>query len=190
MGDKTSYRNRRTAYLAALAQDRTAPEARRAFAELITIWHAEWLRFAGSKVPELAEDIVQDAVLTMAQNIHRLRDPAQFKNWSMTIVHRRAIDVIRRAIRNREAAKDQGADPALVPAAVDHGISIDLLTAMRQLSSADSRLLHLHYYEGRNSAELAALFSVPIGTIKSRLHTARARLKPLIDPTFTPSKED
>lgn len=70
---------------------------REAFAQLYTAWHPRLLRFALRRCGdmELARDAMQDAALTMARNIHRLKDPASFSPWAYTIVRRRVADRMR-----------------------------------------------------------------------------------------------
>ena len=167
------HKQKRTAYLAGIASDADSPQARAAFAKLVTLWHADWSRFAYSRVPDLAEDVLQDSVITMARGIPRLRDPATFKAWSMTILHRRSVDAIRAAIRRREA--EGAVDPPKSSPPQDW--RIDLEDALSALPETDRTLIRLHYREGHTIRVLSEQLGVPAGTIKSRLFTARQTLK-------------
>jgi RNA polymerase sigma-70 factor (ECF subfamily) len=164
----------RTAFLAGIASDRAPPEARAAFERLLALWHPRLLRFARSRVPDLAEDVVQDAVITMARNIHRLRDPATFGSWALTIVQRRSVDAVRKAVRRR-TAEGEAERPA--DNAPDADRALDLRAALAALPETERTLVRLHYTEGRTVAELASQLGVPPGTVKSRLHAVRVKLK-------------
>jgi len=170
---------RQTAYLAVIASDKTSPEARDAFARLIRLWHPRLMRFAQSRVPDMAEDVVQDAVLTMARNIGRLRTPERFGSWAFTIVARRAADGQRAAIRRRNLQDQIEVDDINSPLSET---VIDLKRALAALPETDRRLLTLFHVQGLSLADLSAMLGVPTGTIKSRLHKARARLRDQLDP--------
>lgn len=169
---------RQTAYLAVIASDKTSPEARDSFARLIRLWHPRLMRFAQSRVPDMAEDVVQDAVLTMARNIGRLRTPERFGSWAFTIVARRAADGQRAAIRRRNQDQVDVDESSWMPSET----VIDLKRALAALPETDRRLLTLFHVQGLSLADLSAMLNVPTGTIKSRLHTARARLRDQLDP--------
>ena len=55
--------------------------------------------------------------------------------------------------------------------------------AFEQLDADQRAILTLHHLQGRGLAEIAAVLEVPVGTVKSRLHTARRRLEHAIEST-------
>ncbi|MEO0574621.1 MAG: sigma-70 family RNA polymerase sigma factor [Pseudomonadota bacterium] len=149
----------------------------RAFAALYGRWHPRWLGFAKWLVndAEDARDVMQEASIAIATNIHRLNDPTVFAAWSFTIIRRRAADHIRgtTAVRRLRDALMQVPEPDNTGHS-DHSDTADLL----QLVGADDRqLLTLFYVYGLSVAEAASALGVPPGTVKSRLFHARARLK-------------
>ncbi|WP_409433537.1 RNA polymerase sigma factor [Litorimonas sp. RW-G-Af-16] len=150
---------------------------RYAFEQLYRRWHARLLRFAmrQSGDVDLAQDILQDAALAMAKNIHRLKDPEHFSAWAYTILRRRAADHIKRRIKQRKLNEDIAAMPP--PDMSDAGEDLALRNALVHLPKNDSLLLTMFYVDGLTGAELGAALGVPIGTIKSRLFKARQRLK-------------
>ncbi len=124
--------------------------------------------------------MLQDASLHIATHIGRLRDPATFVSWAFTIIRRRAADHIRGNQRQRALA---GALENDVAAAADgHGDDRDELhSALAQLSHDQANLVTLFYAYGLSVNELAGVFALPTGTIKSRLYRARQQLKTLLD---------
>ncbi len=127
---------------------------------------------------ELADDVVQDSLVAAWRGIGRLRDPAVVRTWLRRIVINRARNALRRprTLRLVDAAwpvdPQNGSDPS--GAWTD---AIALETAMRELNPDLRVCAALYYLERRQVAEIAHLLGVREGTVKSRLHTARTRLR-------------
>ena len=149
---------------------------RDAFARLYIAWHPKLLRFALRRCgnPELARDAMQDAALTMARNIHRLKDPSSFSPWAYTIVRRRVADRLRaRPPITDELDNELAEDISNLPP--EDRISLHQVLA--KLAQEDRLLLKLFYIDGLTGRELSAALGVPAGTIKSRLHRIREEFK-------------
>lgn len=150
---------------------------KRAFAVLYQRWHPRWLGFANwlVKDAEDARDVMQEASIAIATNIHRLSDPAVFAAWSFTIIRRRAADHIRGATALRRLRDALQQDPEVQGTdSKDAAMVSDLL---QLVGSDDRQLLTLFYVYGLSVAEAAQVLEVPTGTVKSRLFHARNRLK-------------
>ena len=152
-----------------------------AFDLLYRRWHPRLLRLAQrlTRHQDEARDVMQDTALTLARDIRKLQDPARFSAWAYTIVRRRAADHIHRAVRRRDVESD------VTSQAVSPQIEADLSLrqALSHLSEQDRLMLVLFYIEGLRGTEIAAALGVPLGTVKSRLHAARSRLKSIYDTT-------
>lgn len=161
---------------------------RRAFELLYKRWHPPLLRFAMRQTghAESAKDVMQDAAMAMAKNIHRLNDPDMFSSWAYTIVRRRCADHIKANIKDRNLKKTF-AEEQNVAASAQTTEAISIRQGLAKLPETERLLLTLFYVEGLTGAELAAALDLPLGTIKSRLFTARQHLKHLYE---TPSKGD
>jgi RNA polymerase sigma-70 factor, ECF subfamily len=129
----------------------------------------------------LAQDAVQDAFLA-AWRTAAAFDPRRgtAATWLMTLVHRRAVDVVRRENRRR-------ADPfedAPVPSgeATDEQAEVreerrKVQAALQVLTPAEREALELAYYGGLSQSEVAERLGVPLGTVKSRMFSGLARLR-------------
>ena len=161
---------------------------RRAFELLYKRWHAPLLRFAIRQTgnAEAAKDVMQDAALAIARNIHRLKDSEMFSSWAYTIVRRRAADHISANIKDR-ALKSSFAEEARVAAPNQSVTSLALRQGLAQLPEEQRLLLTLFYVEGLTGPELSAAMGLPVGTIKSRLFAAREHFKTIYE---TPPKGD
>ena len=154
---------------------------RHAFDLLYRRWHPKLLKLAYrlTRHADDARDVLQDSALMMARDIHKLRDPARFSAWAYTILRRRAADHIDRAVKDRKAAAEQ------VSVTVNHDAedAMTLRQALLQLAETDRLMLTLFYVDGLKGTEIAAALGVPIGTVKSRLFTARKNLKDIYNMT-------
>ena len=141
----------------------------------------------------LAEDAVQEGFLAAWRSAATYRaDRAKASTWVVTLVHRRAVDIVRREERRRtEPLEPTGAQEAPDPAgsAEDEawlGFERErVLGALAALPDAQRESLELAYYGGYSQSELAEMLGVPVGTIKSRMFAGLARLRELLDETDT-----
>lgn len=133
-------------------------------------------RYANS--PSEAEDIAQDALLRAWRRRSTLRDAGRRNQWLASIVRNEAF---REHARLRPDPSEtielwEGAEDERVVAAVELA---DLRAALAALSDRDRELLGLRYVQDLTHATIAARLGIPEGTVKVRLHRARARLRTL-----------
>jgi RNA polymerase sigma factor (sigma-70 family) len=132
----------------------------------------------------LAEDAVQDAFLAAWRTAVSF-DPGRGKTstWLLTLVHRRAVDVVRREERRRADPLDT--DPASGSESTDETAAVRaqrraVQSALAQLPPEQRQALELAYYGGLSQSELAERLGVPVGTVKSRMFAALAKLRDLL----------
>ncbi len=132
----------------------------------------------------LAQDAVQEAFLAAwrtAAGFDPVRGTAS--TWLLTLVHRRAVDIVRREQRRRSEPLEEGALDA--GGAVDEDALIrdrrrTIQEALARLSPDQRQALELAYYGGLTQSELAEQLGLPLGTVKSRMFAALARLRDLL----------
>ena len=136
----------------------------------------------------LAEDAVQDGFLALWRTAAAFRpERAKASTWVLTLVHRRAVDLVRREERRR--AEPLAEEAAAVAEAAERTEEAAWLrferervqAALRQLPDTQREALELAYYGGFSQSELAERLGVPLGTIKSRMFAGLARLRELLD---------
>ena len=145
------------------------------------------LAFRVLRDDRLAEDAVQDAFLAVWRTAAAFRaERAKASTWILTLVHRRAVDVVRREERRRtEPLDDATRDTATSESAEDAawlGFERERVQqALRQLPDTQREAIELAYYGGYSQSELAARLGMPLGTIKSRMFAGLTRLRELLD---------
>jgi RNA polymerase sigma-70 factor (ECF subfamily) len=132
-----------------------------------------------------ARDAAQDTFVTAWRQISRVRDANRFDAWLQRVAVNAARMTHRarrrRGVREIPSSRVAGVDglPATASPAESDAAALD--TAMRQLSVEQRSILVLHHLEGRPVTALAEILEIPVGTVKSRLHTARQALQAGID---------
>jgi RNA polymerase sigma factor (sigma-70 family) len=134
----------------------------------------------------LAEDAVQDAFLAVWRTAERfVAERAQARTWLLTIVHRRAVDLVRREQRRPAEPLDgvlEEASSADTPEAAWLALERNRIRdALAKLPDQQREALELAYYAGYTQAQLAERLGEPLGTIKSRMFNGLARLRELLN---------
>lgn len=140
---------------------------------------------------QLAEEIVQEAFLTL------WRSPGVFderrgsvKAWLMTMVHHRAVDVVRREEAQRRRSdemvvgvREEAEDPTdAVLAAVAAPAERDAVrTALRSLPQEQREVLELMYFDGLSQSQVAEKTGAPLGTVKSRALLGMRRMRSVVE---------
>ena len=133
----------------------------------------------------LAEDAVQEAFLGLWRSAGSfVPERAKASTWILTLVHRRAVDVVRREQRRRTEPLEAAPEPAEGSAEEAAWLRLDrerVQAALAQLPDQQREAIELAYYGGYTQSELADRLGQPIGTIKSRMFAGLARLRELLD---------
>lgn len=171
-----------------------------AFAELVRRYQDRVfnfsLRFTGNASD--AEEIVQEAFLKAYRNLSRFRGDAKFSTWLFQIAKNLCINRFHRARRrmahrqirvDEEPAEGEAAplqleseDPSPQEEALRHELRDKLEAAITELDPHYRAALVLRDVEGLDYADIAEVLSVPVGTVKSRIHRARLELQQMLTP--------
>lgn len=128
--------------------------------------------------PWTAEDIVHSAFVKVMENISQLKDENSFRPWLYRIVVNLANRHMRRASLGRLLAGvflDTGA-PAVDQAVIARDEILTMRKAIATLGDTHRVPVVLRYYTGFTEQEIADILAIPLGTVKSRLHTAKEKL--------------
>lgn len=149
-----------------------------AYSELIHIYQKDLYRIAylHTKNEDTALDMVSDTIVKGYENIHKLREPAFFKTWLIRVL----LNTIHDYFRKKQETTDWELlenIPFDAPAHTGPEEKIDLYNAIDSLPEKYKSIIVLKYYNELKIQEIAAVLSMPEGTIKAYLHHAKQALK-------------
>ena len=135
--------------------------------------------------PALAEDVVQESFLAAWRSAGRfVAERGKASTWLLTLVHRRAVDLVRREQPRRAEPLEEAPAPAAETTEEEAWLRLRrtrVQEALRRLPDPQREALELAYYGGFTQSELADRLGEPLGTIKSRMFAGLARLRELLD---------
>jgi len=148
------------------------------------------LAWTGSR--EDALDLSQEAFTRAFRAIRRFDLSRPFYPWLHTILRNLCLNHLSRASRRHEVPLKDGLDPPDPlpgPAAALERSELRrrVWEGIRALGARDREILILREFQGLSYAELAEVLQIPRGTVMSRLHTARQRLRAQLEPLTTGS---
>ena len=137
---------------------------------------------------DLAEDAVQQALVTAWRELPALRDVDRFDAW----LHRLLVNACyAEARRVRRWAANVRLLPVDGPVAPDESLAVaqrdQLDRAFRRIPPEQRAVFVLHHYLGLTLPEVADQLGVPLGTVKSRLHYATTSLRAAVEADLRPS---
>ena len=132
--------------------------------------------------PEAAEDVVQDAFMAAWRGARTFkRERGAVRSWLLSIVHHRAVDLLRRRTAFRpsplEEAAAVAADADTAAEAERNAERKSVRDALQGLPEAQRRTIELAYFGGYTQSELAGLMGVPLGTVKGRMRIGLQKMR-------------
>lgn len=158
---------------------------------------------------EEAEEVVQDTFMKVHLNLDKYRAQSSFSSWVFAISHNLCMDTVRNKLRKGPVqmlsfdpqshfAEEEGTENPgqIVTQLADPGpgptYQVDLAEEEKMIQDSLMRLpdtqravLVLHDIEGFSYQEIADIIGTSIGTVRSRLHYGRQKLKELLDPYYS-----
>lgn len=133
----------------------------------------------------LAEEVVQEAFLSLWRSGARYdRARGSVRSWMLSVVHHRAIDVIRhesaRAGRDVHDEERTAALPARERTEIEaerRGDARLVHGALEELPPEQRQVIELAYFGGFSHSEIAELVGIPAGTVKGRMRLGMGKLR-------------
>ncbi len=149
-----------------------------------------------TKNHEDANDVMQDTFLKVYESIHSFRKDAAFETWLYRIVVNHATNLVKRRERRRESPLSGTSEMEIHPdlrrtadLANNPHLNLEKKERQRWVTQAINSLplkqrtvVILHEFEGLTHPEIASILNCSEGTVRSRLHYARHKLKDLLRP--------
>ena len=170
--------------------------------ELLNQYRAKAFMYAMkmTKHVEDANDVVSEGFIRIHRSIQRFRSNAPFATWMYRILKNCFLDRKKKRTVEIAYSLDEGSecDESIVyKQPVDKSLSTfeivakgelstQMLAALQRLPILHRELILLHYFDELSYDQIAGLLTVPSGTIKSRVHRAKAGFKTILeeDPNF------
>ncbi|WP_036224425.1 RNA polymerase sigma factor [Mesoaciditoga lauensis] len=140
------------------------------------------------------EDVIQEVFIKVYKNIKKFRGDSALSTWIYRITVNVCKDMLAKKHRKKEILTSFGLeedDEKTFPEPVEETrpsdeflkevSSEEIRRAIDSLSQEDRLLITLREIEGMSYAEIADVVEKPIGTVKSKLHYARERLKDILE---------
>ncbi len=161
-----------------------------AFSDLFDRFSHRSLRYLeGLLGSDAAADAQQEVWLTVYRGISRLTNPGAFRTWLYQITRHRAIDVLRKEKRESELlAAVMNEDPVSwkepansleepANSLLESWDRRSLEAGLAQLSTPHREVLLLRFWEEMSYGDIALISGCSVGTVRSRLHHAKRRLR-------------
>jgi RNA polymerase sigma-70 factor, ECF subfamily len=125
-----------------------------------------------------AEDVVQETFVKAFLNISQLKDERAFPSWLTTIATRISLELVKKRNGKTVPYETEGHSfPPLRGDSHNADLRIALLQELSKLGVEHRTVLVLREIHGFDYQEIAEILDIPIGTVRSRLHTARAKMR-------------
>ncbi|MBR2448435.1 MAG: RNA polymerase sigma factor [Clostridia bacterium] len=124
-----------------------------------------------------ADDILQEVYLTAYQKFPQLKSKEAFKGWLLSIARNKCNDYFRSNSKLSTVSLDLAPQNQLTYTRFGFAERNPVSETLGWLSPKDREILSLYYFSELSQAEIAKKLHIPIGTVKSRLHTAKQNFK-------------
>lgn len=151
-----------------------------ALGELYTLLHASMRKYAAIRIGDamVAEDLVQNVWLQVSKRVMRLKDVSLFRSWLFKALRWEITDW------HRKTAKEVSS--STIPEksnSISKNDDTFVLPLLEKLVDEEREVIALYYLNDISVREIALIIDSPLGTVKSRLHRAREKLKQLLEQT-------
>lgn len=180
------------------------------FTELVHRYERELYRYLARYLgdPSLAEDVFQNTFLQVHLKRGLYEDGRSFRPWLYAIATHQAVDALRKAGRHPTVSLDQRVTSSQRDS--EAGSLLDLLVnedigplaelqererrewvraSVERLPDTLRQTLILAYHQDLKYREIADILNIPVGTVKSRLHAALAKLQDMARSANRDGKE-
>lgn len=124
-----------------------------------------------------AEDVLQEVYILAYEKFSQLKNQDSFKAWLISIARNKCNDYFRRQAGVMEIPLEVLEEKQLTDSRFGVAEGNMVQETLEKLGDKDKQILYLYYWKELPQAEIAKRLDVPLGTVKSRLHTARQNFK-------------
>lgn len=149
------------------------------FEELLDEYGVFAERFVKFKIPVKAdaEDVLQEVYALAYQNFAQLKNKDSFKFWLLSIARNKSNDYFRKQAVRLEVPIEALEEKKFTDSRYGVTQSDVVQETLEKLGDKDRQILYLYFWKELPQTEIAKRLEIPVGTVKSRLHTAKQNFK-------------
>lgn len=136
-------------------------------------------RFVRYRLPSQADadDVLQEIYLSAYRNFPGLKNKSAFKPWIISIARNKCNDYFRAKAAQMEISIEELSQQELSAGRLGISVVHTVRETLDRLGDKDKQILYLYFWKELPQTEIAKLLDIPVGTVKSRLHTAKQHFK-------------
>lgn len=124
-----------------------------------------------------ADDVLQEIFFSAYRKFPQLKSTLSFKPWILSIARNKCNDFFRRKASQLEIPIDELTEQELSFSRCGPSEVPTVRETLSLLGDKDKQILYLYFWKELPQAEIAKLLKIPVGTVKSRLYTAKQNFK-------------
>ena len=136
-------------------------------------------RFVRYRLPSQADadDVLQEVYLSAYRNFPGLKNKDAFKSWIISIARNKCNDYFRAKAAQMEISIEELSQQELSTGRLGISVVHTVREPLDRLVDKDKQILYLYFWKELPQTEIAKMLNIPLGTVKSRLHTAKQHFK-------------
>ena len=136
-------------------------------------------RFVRYRLPSQtdADDVLQEVYLSAYRKFPQLKNKDAFKPWIISIARNKCNDYFRAKAAQMEISIEELSQQELSAGRLGISVVHTVRETLDRLGDKDKQILYLYFWKELPQNEIAKLLEIPVGTVKSRLHTAKQHFK-------------
>ena len=124
-----------------------------------------------------ADDVLQEVYLSAYRKFPQLKNKDAFKPWIISIARNKCNDYFRAKAAQMEISIEELSQQELSAGRLGISVVHTVRETLDRLGDKDKQILYLYFWKELSQTEIAKLLDIPVGTVKSRLHTAKQHFK-------------
>lgn len=124
-----------------------------------------------------ADDVLQEVYLTAYRRFDQLKTKEAFKAWLISIARNKCTDYFRKKAAQLEIPLEDMMAQQIAMGRCGLTVQAAVRETLDLLGDKDKQILYLFFWKNLPQAEIAKRLSIPVGTVKSRLYTAKQNFK-------------
>lgn len=151
----------------------------RPFEDLLDTHRVSVERFVRFRISDRsdADDVLQEVCMTAYQKFDQLKKEDAFKAWILSIARNKCNDHFRQKAALLEIPLETVTEKELSQSRCGITAVSTVRETLQLLGDKDRQILYLYFWKELPQADIARVLNIPLGTVKSRLHTAKQHFK-------------